>query len=151
MASRIRSAGQRTGGVVVREDIGARSAYFAQHPGNHSYRARAAMISSANFADFAALHANGEGLEPSRVPWGAPITTFRTLSHEPYRFSFHLAGSPRERTVGHTLIVGRTGSGKTAAIAFLMAQAQRIEPRPRIIAFDKDRGLEMALRALGGS
>ncbi|WP_226584085.1 VirB4 family type IV secretion/conjugal transfer ATPase [Acuticoccus sediminis] len=151
VASRVRSAGQRTGGVVVREDIGARSAYFAQHPGNHSYRARAAMISSANFADFAALHANGEGLEPSRAPWGAPITTFRTLSHEPYRFSFHLAGSPGERTVGHTLIVGRTGSGKTAAIAFLMAQAQRIEPHPRIIAFDKDRGLEMALRALGGS
>ena len=151
VASRVRSAGQRTGGVMVREDIGARSAYFAQHPGNHSYRARAAMISSANFADFAALHANGEGLEPGLVPWGAPITTFRTLGHEPYRFSFHLAGKPGERTVGHSLIVGRTGSGKTAAIAFLMAQAQRIEPRPRIIAFDKDRGLEMALRALGGS
>ena len=151
IASRIRSAGQRTGGVLVREDIGARSAYFAQHPGNYAYRARASMISSANFSDFAALHANGEGLEPGREPWGAPITTFRTLGHEPYRFSFHLPGAPGERTVGHSLIVGRTGSGKTAAIAFLMAQAQRIEPRTRIIAFDKDRGLEMALRALGGS
>lgn len=154
IAARIRSAGQRTGGVIVREDVGARSAFFAQHPGNYNLRARASMISSVNFADFTALHANGRGLPMGSEPWGAPITTFPTLGHEPYRFNFHLGGQPGERTIGHSLIIGRTGSGKTAAAAFSMAQAQRILEngrKPRIIAFDKDRGLEMPLRALGGS
>ena len=150
IASRVRSAGQRTGGVLTREDIGLRASFFAQHPGNYGFRPRASLISSANFADLAALHAPATGLEEGREPWGAPLTVFRTLGHEPYRFSFHLsAGSPGERTVGHSLIVGQTGSGKTAAIAFLMTQAQRIAPR--VIVFDKDLGLETPVRALGGS
>ncbi|MBM9595050.1 VirB4 family type IV secretion/conjugal transfer ATPase [Roseitranquillus sediminis] len=149
LAAEIRTQVQRSGGVAVREDIGARTAYFAQHPGNFAYRARAAMISSACFADFAALHASDRGLEPGTEPWDAPITTLPTVSGEPYRFNFHLPGAPGERTVGHTLVIGRTGSGKTIGTAFLLAQAQRVEPR--IIAFDKDRGLEPAIRAFGGS
>lgn len=107
------------------------------------------MISSACFADFAALHTSGRGLAPGTEPWGAPITILPTETGEPYRFSFHLPGAPGDQTVGHTLVIGRTGSGKTLGTAFLLAQAQRV--RPRIIAFDKDRGLESALRALGGS
>ena len=107
------------------------------------------MISSACFADFAALHTSGRGLAPGTEPWGAPITILPTGNGEPYRFNFHLPGEPGERTVGHTLVIGRTGSGKTLGTAFLLAQSQRAHAR--IIAFDKDRGLESALRALGGS
>ena len=149
LASEIRTQSQRALAVAVREDIGARTAYFAQHPGNFSFRARDAMISSACFADFAALHTTGRGLVPGTEPWGAPITILPTLGGEPYRFNFHQPGEPGDRTVGHTLVIGRTGSGKTLGTAFLLAQAQRLGPR--IIAFDKDRGLESAIRALGGS
>ncbi|PZX14182.1 type IV secretion system protein VirB4 [Palleronia aestuarii] len=149
LASEIRTQSQRALAVAVREDIGARTAYFAQHPGNFTFRARDAMISSACFADFAALHTTGRGLEPGTEPWGAPITILPTLGGEPYRFSFHQPGEPGDRTVGHTLVIGRTGSGKTLGTAFLLAQAQRLGPR--IIAFDKDRGLESAIRGLGGS
>uniref|UniRef100_UPI003C6F2B63 VirB4 family type IV secretion system protein n=2 Tax=Sulfitobacter TaxID=60136 RepID=UPI003C6F2B63 len=64
-------------------------------------------------------------------------------------FNFHEAGSAgKEPTVGHTLVLGRTGTGKTLTTAFLTAQAQRIGAR--LFFFDKDRGLEMAVRALGG-
>ncbi len=149
VASRIRTVLQRVQGVPVREDMGARSAYFAQHPGNFAHRARASMISSACFADFAALHGANKGLVPGTEPWGAPITTLPTLTGEPYRFNFHLGGSPGERTVGHTLVIGKTGSGKSLGTAFLLAQAQRV--KPRIIVFDKDRGLEAPIRAFGGS
>ena len=149
LSAEIRTQAQRALAVAVREDLGARAAYFAQHPGNFAFRARDAMISSACFADFASLHASGRGLAPGTEPWGAPITILPTGNGEPYRFNFHLSGEPGERTVGHTLVIGRTGSGKTLGTAFLLAQAQRV--RPRIIAFDKDRGLESALRALGGS
>ena len=148
LAAELRARVQRAHGVAVREDIGARAAYFAQHPGNFAYRARAAMISSACFADLAALHASDLGLEPGTEPWAAPITTLPTSSGEPHRFSFHAPGRPGERTVGHTLVIGRTGAGKTLGVAFLLAQAQRVEAR--VIAFDKDRGLETAIRALDG-
>ena len=149
LSSRIRTALQRIQGVPVREDIGARSAYFAQHPGNFAHRARPSMISSACFADFAALHGANKGLLPGTEPWGAPITTLPTLTGEPYRFNFHLGGAPGDLTVGHTLVIGRTGSGKSLGTAFLLTQAQR--NGPRIIVFDKDRGLEAPIRALGGN
>ncbi len=149
LSAEIRTQAQRALAVAVREDIGARTAYFAQHPGNFSFRSRDAMISSACFADFAALHTSGRGLVPGTEPWGAPITILPTEGGEPYRFNFHLPGEPGDLAVGHTLVIGRTGSGKTLGTAFLLAQAQRVSPR--IIAFDKDRGMESALRALGGS
>ncbi|WP_435171151.1 hypothetical protein [Falsirhodobacter sp. 1013] len=149
IAASIRSAGQRAGAVIVREDINARTAYFAQHPGNYGYRSRASMTSSRNFASFASLHAAGIGVEEGREPWGVPLTILPTVSGEPYRFNFHAAGAQGERTVGHSLTIGRTGTGKSVGIAFLAAQVQRANPR--IIAFDKDNGLEMPLRALGGS
>lgn len=149
IAASVRSAGQRAGAVIVREDINARTAYFAQHPGNYSYRSRASMTSSRNFASFASLHSAGIGVEDGKEPWGVPVTILPTVSGEPYRFNFHAAGAPGERTVGHSLTIGRTGTGKSVGIAFLAAQVQRANPR--IIAFDKDNGLEMPLRALGGS
>ena len=46
-------------------------------------------------------------------------------------------------------MLGRPGSGKTLGTAFLMAQARRVGAR--IVVFDKDLGLEMAVRAMGGT
>ncbi|MDO6758048.1 hypothetical protein Q4598_17555 [Phaeobacter inhibens] len=148
-AAAIRTAGQKAQSVVVREDMGARTAFFAQHPGNYSYRARAAMISSQNFADLTALHAMASGLAQSETPWGEAVTVLPDIQGEPYRFNFHLPGNLGDRTVGHTLVVGMTGAGKTLGAMFLLSQVSRLNPR--IIAFDKDRGMEMPIRALGGT
>ena len=53
-----------------------------------------------------------------------------TVSTSGYRFNFHEAGGPgKEPTVGHTLVLGRTGTGKTLTTAFLAAQAQRVGAR----------------------
>ena len=49
------------GGTIVREGFAARAAFFAQAPGNYAYRTRAAMISSRNFAELAALHGAARG------------------------------------------------------------------------------------------
>lgn len=136
------------GGSMVRESFAARAAFFAQIPGNYSYRTRASMISSHNFAELGALHGAARGRAKSLSPWGEAITTLPTGNGEPYRFNFHLAGQRDERTVGHSLILGQTGSGKTLGSAFLMAQAMRLNPR--VIVFDKDQGLEMPIRAMGG-
>ena len=48
-------------------------------------------------------------------------------------------------------MVGPTGSGKTVALGFLLAQAMRVTPRPRVAFFDKDRGADPLIRAMGGT
>lgn len=140
---------QEAGAAIVREGFAARTVYFAQHPGNFTYRTRAAMISSQNFSQLCAMHGQSKGNMPDRCPWGEAVAVLPTGRGESFRFSFHLAGKPGQRTVGHTLILGQTGSGKTLGTAFLLSQAQRLNPR--IIIFDKDNGFEMAVRAMGGA
>ena len=148
-AAQIKRVGQEIMSVIVRENMALKATYFAQSPGNFGYRARKTPISSINFADFAALHGSVEGRGPDQSPWGQTISVLPTVGTSGYRFNFHEAGSPgKEPTVGHTLVLGRTGTGKTLTTAFLAAQAQRVGAR--LFFFDKDRGLEMAVRALGG-
>ncbi len=148
-AAQIKRVGQEIMAVIVRENMALKATYFAQSPGNFGYRARKTPISSTNFADFAALHGGVEGRDNTESPWGQSITILPTVGTSAYRFNFHEAGAAgKEPTVGHTLVLGRTGTGKTLTTAFLAAQAQRVDAR--LFFFDKDRGLEMAVRALGG-
>ena len=148
-AAQIKRVGQEIMAVIVRENMALKATYFAQSPGNFGYRARKTPISSTNFADFAALHGSVEGRSDDKSPWGQSIAVLPTVGTSGYRFNFHEAGAAgKEPTVGHTLVLGRTGTGKTLTTAFLTAQAQRVGAR--LFFFDKDRGLEMAVRALGG-
>jgi type IV secretion system protein VirB4 len=140
---------QDAGASIVRENFAARAVYFAQHPGNFTYRTRPAMISSQNFAELCAMHGLSKGNPPEKCPWGDCITIIPTGRGETFRFNFHLAGKHGQRTVGHSLVLGQTGSGKTLGTAFLLSQAQRLGAR--IVVFDKDNGFEMAIRAMGGS
>ncbi len=74
--------------------------------------------------------------------WGDAVTVLDTTSGTPFYFNFHV------RDVGHTLIIGPTGAGKTVLMNFLCAQAQKF--RPRSFFFDKDRGAEIFIRAMDG-
>ncbi len=79
-----------------------------------------------------------------------PITLFPTPERSGFRFNFHeqvrRIASPR---AGTTLILGRPGSGKSVLAAFLMTMARRAGAR--LFVFDYRAGMEMAVRALGGS
>ena len=124
--ARIRGIAHQNGMRLVREVTALEAAFFAMHPGNMDYRARDMTVSSINFADMAALHAADTGTEKSRLPWATPITAFQTLQGSLHRFSFHEPGDPTaEPTNGHTLVLGKSGGGKTTTVAFLAAQAQR--------------------------
>lgn len=148
-ASEVWRAGQECGAVLVRETFAARAAWFAQAPGNWGYRPRTALISAQNFAHLAAFHRVALGRHKTQTPWGDVITALPTVTSSLYRFNFHDKGRrDAEPSTGHSLVLGRTGSGKTLGTAFLMAQARRVDAR--ILVIDKDRGLEMAVRALGG-
>ncbi|MGI8931205.1 MAG: VirB4 family type IV secretion/conjugal transfer ATPase [Sphingomicrobium sp.] len=129
------------GFVAVREELGLEAAFWAQFPGNFGYIARRALVSSANFAGFASAHNFPVG-RASGNHWGDAVTLFETTSAGPYFFNFHRGD------LGNFTIIGPSGSGKTVVLGFLLAQARRYSPR--IIFFDKDRGAEIFLRAIGG-
>ena len=128
----------------LREDVNLEASFWAQLPGNHSYRARKAMLSSANFSGLSSMHNFATG-QSDNLHWGLPITILETTSQTPYWFNFH------RRDIGHFLVTGPTGSGKTVALTFLLAQAMRISPTPKAVFFDKDRGAEIFVRAMGGA
>jgi type IV secretion system protein VirB4 len=150
IAAEIRNISATSGINLISEAFGARAHFMAQHPGNTGARSRKAAITNHNFADLATFHRTPLGKTGREVPWGVPITLFPTPERSGFRFNFHEQGAPdREPTGGHTLILGRPGSGKSVLAAFLMTMARRAGAR--LFVFDYRAGMEMAVRALGGS
>ena len=141
------------GMTVAREDLALEAAHWAQLPGNFPLRPRKAPITSRNFAAMVPFHNYPAG-RPSGNHWGEALTVLVTSARSPYHFSLHASdpsdpqGGSRKDT-GHTLICGPTGSGKTVFIGFLLAMLARRGTTQ--IVFDKDRGLEILIRALGGA
>ncbi|SDF39432.1 type IV secretion system protein VirB4 [Salipiger thiooxidans] len=149
LSAEIVNAAATEGVKMIGERVAAKAHYLSQHPGNQPKRVRASAVTNRNFADFAAFHRTQLGKPAEKTPWGQVITYLPTPEQSAYRFSHHEQGSPdKEPTSGHTLIMGRPGSGKSVLSAFLMTQARRAGAR--IFVFDYRLGMEMAVRANGG-
>lgn len=136
-----RTALADTSMVVAREDLANEAAFWAQLPGNFSYRTRPASVTSKNFAGFSALHNFPTG-KPHGNHWGEAVALLKTSSGSPYYFNFHRAD------LGNTLIIGPSGSGKTVTQGFLLAMLEKFKPTG--VFFDKDRGAEIFIRAMKG-
>lgn len=141
-----------TGMTVAREDLAIEAAFWAQLPGNFAMRPRKAPLTSRNFAALSPFHNYPVG-RASGNHWGEALALLCTRARSPYYFSLH-ASDPRDhdtgsrKDTGHTFICGPTGSGKTAFIGFLVALLEQHGATQ--VIFDKDRGLEILVRALGG-
>ncbi|WP_433948263.1 VirB4 family type IV secretion/conjugal transfer ATPase [Brevundimonas diminuta] len=129
------------GVVAVREEIALEPAFWAQFPANFKYIARRGLVSTNNFAGLASIHNFPTG-QPSGAHWGDAVTLLETTAAGPYFFNFH------QGDLGNFTVIGPSGSGKTVVLNFLLAQARKLDPR--IIFFDKDRGAELFIRAIGG-
>jgi type IV secretion system protein VirB4 len=127
--------------ISVREEIALEPAFWAQFPGNFKYIARRGLISTGNFAGLASSHNFALGRAHGNH-WGEAVTLLETTAAGPYYFNFH------QGDLGNFTVIGPSGSGKTVVLNFLLAQARKY--RPRIIFFDKDRGAELFIRAIGG-
>jgi type IV secretion system protein VirB4 len=141
-----------TGLTTAREDLALEAAYWAQLPGCFSLRPRKAPITSRNFCAAAPFHNFPTGRAHGNH-WGDALALLVTSARSPYYFSLH-ASDPHEpdggsrKDTGHTFICGPTGSGKTVFIGFLVSMLAR-QGVTQVI-FDKDYGLEILVRALGG-
>jgi type IV secretion system protein VirB4 len=142
------------GFVTVKDDLAVSSSFYAQLPGNWKLRTRLANISSLNFLGLSPLHNFAMG-KKDRNPWGPAVTVLQATNGQPYYFNFHATlpgeNSLGEKAIGNTMVIGKSGTGKTALINFLLSQVQKIEPTPTIFFFDKDRGAEIFVRACGGN
>jgi len=127
--------------AAVREKMNMDAAYWAQLPCNFDFVVRKSIINTLNLASFASLHNYPAG-KAAANHWGPAVTVLNTTSGTPYFFNFHV------RDVGHTMIIGPTGAGKTVLLNFLCAQAQKFNPRT--FFFDKDRGGEIFIRSING-
>ncbi|MBV6417194.1 MAG: Type IV secretion system protein virB4 [Steroidobacteraceae bacterium] len=142
-----------TGATVAREDLALEAAFWAQLPGCFALRPRRAPITSRNFAALVPWHNYPTGRVEGNH-WGEATTMLVTHAASPYHFSLHASdpsdpdGGSRKDT-GHTFVCGPTGSGKTVFVAFLIAMLTKHGASQ--VIFDKDRGLEILVHALGGT
>ena len=142
------------GFVSSKEDWAVAPSFYSQLPGNWRYRTRLANISSLNFLGLSPLHNFSSGKKDNN-PWGDCVTTLQTTNGQPYYFNFHAThpaeNSLGEKAIANTMVIGKSGTGKTALINFLLSQVQKYDPAPTIFFFDKDKGAEIFVRACGGN
>ncbi len=126
------------------EDINAVESFLGTHPGQGYADARRVYLHTINAADLAPVTSifAGEVENPSKLmpPNSGPIFSCSTTGHTPYRFHLHV------QDVGHTLMLGPTGAGKSTALALIVAQWFRY-PGSTVFAFDKGYSLEVLGRA----
>ncbi len=142
------------GFVSAKEDLAVAASFYSQLPANWKFRTRQANVSSLNFLGLSPLHNFATGKKENN-PWGECVTTLQTTNGQPYYFNFHAThpaeNSLGEKAIANTMVIGKSGTGKTALINFLLSQVQKFEPSPTIFFFDKDRGAEIFVRACGGN
>ena len=127
--------------VIVREDLVAEHCFWSQLPGNFKFLRRQKTISTYRIAGFATLQSFPTGLIDGNH-WGPAVSVLKTILNTPYFFNFH------NQDLGHSMVFGPKGSGKTLFINFMLAQARKFDNK--IFYFDSDCGSKVFIKALGG-
>ena len=125
------------------ESINAVEAWLGSLPGHVYANVRQPPVSTLNIAHMVPLSAVWAG--PARdAHLGAPPLFFaRTEGSTPFRFSLHVGD------VGHTLVVGPTGAGKSVLLALMALQFRRY-PGSQVFAFDFGGSIRAAALAMKG-
>ena len=125
------------------ESVNAVEAWLGSLPGHVYANVRQPPVSTLNLAHMIPLSAVWAG--PARDEHlGAPALFFaRTEGATPFRFSLHVGD------VGHTLVVGPTGAGKSVLLALMALQFRRY-PGNQVFAFDFGGSIRAAALAMGG-
>jgi type IV secretion system protein VirB4 len=149
--AKARAALQDQGFQTAMVDVVADGAWFAQLPCNWRFRPREATISSHNFCGLSCFHNFSTGKRNGN-PWGDAVTILKTPSGQPFYFNFHVTpeeeDSEDKKAPANTMIIGETGAGKTVLELFLLSEAMKFGLTG--VVFDKDRGAEIAVRAMRG-
>ena len=114
---------------ILREGYGQLSAWFARLPGQAASRQLRRMPVSAGTAlCCAAIFAPERGRTKSKHLEAPSLATLETRCSTLYDYDLFNGGD-----VGHSLILGSTGSGKSFLLNFLLIHAQRYKPRVAVL------------------
>jgi len=129
--------------TAMPETINAADAWLGSLPGHVYANVRQPPISTLNLAHMIPLSAVWAGPERDEHFAGPPLLFGKTEGSTPFRLSIHVGD------VGHTLIVGPTGAGKSVLLALMALQFRRY-PRAQVFAFDFGGSIRAAALAMSG-
>ncbi len=125
------------------ETINAVDAWLGSLPGHAYANVRQPPISTLNLAHMIPLNAVWAGPERDEHLAAPPLLFGKTEGSTPFRFSLHVGD------VGHTLVVGPTGAGKSVLLALMALQFRRYAGS-QVFAFDFGGSIRAAALAMGG-
>ena len=129
--------------TCIRETVNAVEAWLGSLPGHVYANVRQPPVSTLNLAHMMPFSAVWAGEAQDDHLGGPPLFFARTEGSTPFRFSLHVGD------VGHTLIIGPTGAGKSVLLAMMALQFRRY-PNPQIFVFDFGGSVRAAALATGG-
>jgi type IV secretion system protein VirB4 len=125
------------------EGVNALEAWFGSLPGHVYANVRQPPVSTLNLAHLIPLSAVWAGAERDEHFGESPLLYGKTEGSTPFRLSLHVGD------VGHCLVVGPTGAGKSVLLALMALQFRRYEGN-QIFAFDYGGSIRAAALAMGG-
>ena len=129
--------------TCMTETINAADAWLGSLPGHVYANVRQPPISTLNLAHMIPLSAVWAGPERDEHFGAPPLLYGRTEGSTPFRFSLHVGD------VGHALVVGPTGAGKSVLLACMALQFRRYA-QSQVFAFDFGGSIRAATLAMGG-
>jgi type IV secretion system protein VirB4 len=129
--------------ACLAETLNAVEAWLGSIPGNAYANVRQPPVSTFNLAHIMPVSAVWAGQERDAHLGGPPLFHARTEGATPFRFSLHVGD------VGHCLVVGPTGAGKSVLLAFMALQFRRYS-QAQIFAFDHGGSIRAATLGVGG-
>ena len=125
------------------ETINAVDAWLGTLPGHLYANVRQPPISTLNLAHMIPLSAVWAGPERDEHFQASPLLYGRTEGSTPFRLSLHVGD------VGHTLVVGPTGAGKSVLLSLVALQFRRYQNN-QVFAFDFGGSIRVAALGMGG-
>ena len=125
------------------EGVNALEAWLGSIPGHAYANVRQPPVSTLNLAHMIPLSAVWAGPARDEHFQAPPLLFGKTEGSTPFRLSLHVGD------VGHTLIVGPTGAGKSVLLSLMAMQFRRYRGS-QIFAFDFGGSIRTAALAMGG-
>jgi type IV secretion system protein VirB4 len=119
------------------------NAWLSVLPGNHAFNKRRLYLLDTNYADLSFLFAPDVGQIHNPHLNAEYLALLETVQRTPYFLNLHY------KDVGHSLVVGSPGAGKSFLLNFLLAALQKYSPVTTI--FDIGGSYKKLTEAFGGT